>query len=141
MGVDPIRNRDVFTVALDQLLLLSGAGRYSSNLNDQFMSITVERVAMQGRLRGLGEKVEISSAGPSRLPALRREPFSEPDGPKIGSQLMINGLSSLEPHVIFYGHHALDTARNADSLVNIFLRVDETAQLHHAFEGFDVNLR
>ena len=72
---------------------------------------------------------------------LRSEPFPGPDGPEISSRLMTDGLPSLEPHGILDGHHALDTARDADGLVNIFLRVDEAAQLHNALESFDVNLR
>ena len=46
----------------------------------------------------------------------------------------VDSLLPLRPHVIRDGFHPLDAACNFDRLVDIGLRTDATAQLHHALK-------
>ena len=38
-----------------------------------------------------------------------------------------DGPPLLEPHIVLDRHHALDAARDADGLVNVFLGIDKAA--------------
>jgi hypothetical protein len=79
-------------------------------------------------------KFAVSSFKANRSP----DPMPEDQFATLGFATL--DFPSLEPHGILDGHHARDAARDLDRLVNIRLGIDEAAQLHHPFEGFDIDL-
>ncbi len=60
--------------------------------------------------------------------------------PGAAVALLAPGLMSLDAHIVFDRLHAWHVAGNLDCFIDVVLGVDEAAELHHSFEGFDVDL-
>ena len=62
--------------------------------------------------------------------------FEEKEATKVASFLS----RLLDDQIVSDGLYAFDTTRNAGCFRNVLCLFDETAQLHCAFEGFDIDL-